>query len=184
MNQGIIASRYGKALFGFAKDRGKEDAVYAEAENVIAGFMAERQMYRVLANPLVKASAKVGLLKAAAGGKVSAEMSDFLDLLVARGRELLLPEICTVYVELYNEQKRRLDMELVSAVPLGGTELEKVRKKAEELTGYNVTLRSEVDPALIGGFVMRWDTYRLDASIAGSLKRLRKQFGLPQSGNL
>ena len=42
-------------------------------------------------------------------------------------------------------------------------------------TGAEVHLEEKVDPDLVGGFVFELDGYRLDASVANHLERLRRQ---------
>jgi len=43
--------------------------------------------------------------------------------------------------------------------------------------GYaNVILKVELDPELIGGFVLKLDDLLYDASVAGKIKRVKKEF--------
>lgn len=178
MNQSIIAGRYAKALFEFGKDRNVEQRLYDEMTTLLASFMREHRLHEVMANPLIRHESKVKLAEAAAGGKVSKELADFLRLVVSKRRENLLAQMSASFVELYRKQKKLLNIQLIAAIELKKPELEKIRLRAAQLTGDTVTLDTEVDKEIIGGFVMRWDTYRLDASIAGELKRIRRRLGV------
>jgi len=80
------------------------------------------------------------------------------------------------------EQLRVLDRErgvvpavVTSAVPLSAEEAAAVQARVEAMTGSTVSLRSEVDPSLVGGLTLRVGDRLLDASIRGRLERLRSQ---------
>jgi F-type H+-transporting ATPase subunit delta len=66
---------------------------------------------------------------------------------------------------------------VTTAVPLS-SELEgKVMDKVKELTGSEkVTLTNEIDPAIIGGFILRVGDIQYNASIANQFGNLKREF--------
>jgi ATP synthase F1 delta subunit len=64
---------------------------------------------------------------------------------------------------------------VTSATPLTADEVVKVRARVEAMAGSKVELRTEVDPALIGGLTIKVRDQLLDASIRGRLERLSDQ---------
>ena len=53
---------------------------------------------------------------------------------------------------------------------------EKIKALVKEQTGGEIELKEVVDPALIGGFVLRVDDQQLDTSILSELNDLRGEF--------
>ena len=68
-----------------------------------------------------------------------------------------------------------LDVELTTAVELSEDEAKKLLGQIEQVSGRRLRATREVDPELIGGFVLRAGSHRADASVRGRLERLRSE---------
>ena len=66
MNEGLIPSRYAKALHLYAEEAGKAAAVYEQTERLAAGYEAHPQMSRAVENPFLPLADKQQLLLVAA----------------------------------------------------------------------------------------------------------------------
>ena len=62
MNEGLIPSRYAKALHLYAEEAGKAAAVYEQTERLAAGYEAHPQMSRAVENPFLPLADKQQLL--------------------------------------------------------------------------------------------------------------------------
>jgi F-type H+-transporting ATPase subunit delta len=104
-------------------------------------------------------------------------LRNFLSILAIRDRLREVPDIAEAFRELINEQRGVVEAEVTTAVPLDA-ELERV--VAQRLATYlerrpdQVTLKSKVDPSIIGGVVARVGDRVIDDSIRGRLDRLRR----------
>ena len=71
------------------------------------------------------------------------------------------------------ESEKQLEVELTTAVPVGNDEAELLRDRLAEASGKDVTLSRRVDPAVVGGIVLRIGDQLIDASVRGRLDGLR-----------
>ena len=125
---------------------------------------------------MVKRKAKLDLLVEASGGKdVSEEMKRFLQLVIDGKREKFLHFMTWSFIDQYRERKHILMGKLTTAVD--APELVKHLEKLGSLkTDSTVVIKSNIDPSIIGGYIMEIDGYRLDASVANQLRNIRRQF--------
>ena len=61
MNEGLIPSRYAKALHLYAEEAGKAAAVYEQTERLAVGYEAHPQMSRAVENPFLPLADKMSL---------------------------------------------------------------------------------------------------------------------------
>ena len=83
--------------------------------------------------------------------------------------------ICRAYDHLWEEANRLLPVQITSAVALDPQVVERIGEEIGRQTGRRVELTSTVDPAVIGGIVLRVGNSILDPSIRNRLENLRKQ---------
>jgi F-type H+-transporting ATPase subunit delta len=76
---------------------------------------------------------------------------------------------------LWEEENKRLPVQITSAVPLDDATVERVGREIGEQTGRHVELTTNVDPDVLGGIVLRVGNQILDASIRNRLDQLRRQ---------
>ncbi|MBK7901527.1 MAG: F0F1 ATP synthase subunit delta [Proteobacteria bacterium] len=95
-----------------------------------------------------------------------------LDLLAENGRIDYLPEIATHFDELKAEHQNVADVEVVSAAELNDAQRERLAGALRARLRRDVRLHCTVDPALIGGAVVRSGDLLIDGSIANKLQRL------------
>jgi len=174
MNQGLVARRYAKALFFHACNYGKEEQVYNETRIVRRAFELYPQIAPILVNPILSRNKKEEVIEALFEGKESDEFKNFIHFLLAQKREDFLLRICMVYQDLYRAEKKLLQVELTTASPADDATCQEVRKKMEAVTNQTVNLITAVNPELLGGDVLQWDTYRWDASLATRLRQIKR----------
>jgi F-type H+-transporting ATPase subunit delta len=168
------ASRvYAEALFGAGKDKGNLDALHEQLGQFADAVDGNRDLQVFLFSPyLSSADKKAGLHRVLDGAE--AELMNFLELLVEKGR---MPEVFRIrreLDELWKHENRRLDVTVTSAVELDPAVVSKIGDEVEKQTGEKVDLSSEVDDAILGGIVLRVGNMVLDASIQTRLEKLRK----------
>lgn len=104
----------------------------------------------------------------------------FAALLVERRRSALLPGIAAAYRALLDAEEGLVRVELVSARPLAPEAAEAIGAAfAAGLGKRRFALQATRDPALLGGFVLKAGSVRLDRSAAGRLERLRRELARP-----
>ena len=79
------------------------------------------------------------------------------------------------YITLFRKNKNIIRGKLTTAVPVSPETEDKMRKMVELKTNGTVEFNTEVDPSIIGGFILEYDTYRLDASVKHKLQTILSQ---------
>jgi F-type H+-transporting ATPase subunit delta len=172
-----LAGRYAKSLLDLAIEKGQLDAVYSDIQFLDAALKSSKELVVVLKSPIIKADKKGKILDAIAAGRLSVITATFNKLLLAKGREFYLPEIVTAFIAQYKEYKGIHTVKLTTAVPvseeLKQSILQQIRV-AKDMQ--HLELNTEVNEALIGGYVLEIGDELVDASIAFDLHNIKKQF--------
>lgn len=176
MNIGIIPMRYAKALFAFAQDKGVEETVYAEMGMLAKSFAEHATLRTVLDNPMMKANDKKKLICTAAGTQVSDVFVRFIELVLHHRREEHLQSVALMYLDIYRKAKNIFIGTLVTATPMSDETQQRMKSILMKDTKGTLDFKTSVNPEIIGGFIYCIDTYRMDASVATQLKRVKNQF--------
>ena len=97
-------------------------------------------------------------------------------LVLRNRRESHLHYIALTYLHLYRQLKHIGVGKLITAVPVSREVWERIRNSASTLLHARMELQTEVDPAIEGGFIFDINDFRLDASIATQIKKVKQQF--------
>lgn len=172
-----LAARYAKSILDLSLEKGQLETVYNDMLLLKDACRNSKDLVAVLRSPIIKADKKGKILDAIFAGKVSAMTSAFVTLLLNKEREGYLPEIAAAFVEQYKVHKGISTVKLTTAVPVGEDVKQAILQKLKtERHLQQVELDSEVNPALIGGFVLEIGDERMDSSVAFELNNIRKQF--------
>jgi ATP synthase F1 delta subunit len=169
-----IAQVYSRALFEVAQERDTLDEVRAQLGQFADALEADRDLAIFFFSPYFSTEEKKdGLARAVEGADPA--VSNFLELLIENHRMPVINRVRRQLDALWEEKHRLLPVEVTSAVELDRAVLDDVGRQIGEGTGRRVELTSHVDPAILGGVVLRVGNSILDASIRNRLEQLRKQ---------
>jgi len=166
-----VARPYAKAAFAFAQEQGTLDGWsgwLATARSVV--LSDEFGVYE--RSPGVQKRQLVELVMNVCGDALDEHGRTFLELLAENGRVDYLPEIAERYEELKAESQNVADVEVTSAVELDDAQRERLAGALRSRLHREVRLHCTVDPALIGGAVVRAGDMLIDGSLAQKLERL------------
>ena len=170
-----VAQRiYAKALFEAAQEKDRLDPVRDELRAFAEAVEQIPQLRALLENPEVESRQKVEALREILGD-ADELVRNFLLLVVEKGRAQELAEIVSEFDALVAAEEGILDVELTTAVELSDDDATRLLGQIEEVSGRRLRATREVDPELIGGFVLRAGSHRADASVRGRLQRLRRE---------
>ena len=172
MDIGVISVRYARALLKSATDAGIEEAVYTEMQTLAKSYVEVPQLRFTIDNPMLSKDKKEALLTTAVGNKSSALTKTFIQLVLKEDRESVMQFIANSYVTLYRQQKNVIRGRLITAAAVSPATEQKMRQMVESKTNGTVEFETEVNPDIIGGFILEYDTYRMDASVKTKLNSI------------
>ena len=177
MDIGIVSMRYAKALMKYATDSNVAEQLYTELCNVEQNFRMQPNLRNALDNPILTQNEKMSLIQAATNKQeVCEEFKRFIILVLKNRRESFLQYICLSFIDLYRKSRHIGVAKLTTAIPISEVVKNRIRNNASNLLHANIELQTSVNPSIEGGFVFDINGYRLDASVASQLKKVRKQF--------
>ena len=155
MKDARAALRYAKAVLNLAKDTQIEDEVNGDMLLIANTIKESSELKVLLKSPVIRSSEKMSVLKALFTDKVNAVALGLFDVLQENKRLGMLESITKQYVIIYDFLKNMQVAKVTTAVPLTKELEAKVLAKIVALTGKNANLENEVNPAILGGFILR-----------------------------
>jgi F-type H+-transporting ATPase subunit delta len=171
-----IARPYAKAAFQYAREA-KAFAEWSRGLATAAAIVGDARVSELSKNPSLTAADLANLVNDVAGANLDAGMQNFVRVLAENHRLLLLPEIAAQYEELRSAVENTLDVEVVSAVILSAEQSESLRQALNARLKRQVRMQNSVDPALLGGAIVRAGDLVIDGSLKGRLERLATELG-------
>lgn len=182
MDIGIIATRYAKALLAYSIENKEEDIVYQEMLALCGSFIKVSRLGQALLNPVLTPQKKEALLIAASmpqdadrTPRVSASLSRFVHLVVERRRSDMMQFIAHSYIRAYRKTKQLINGRLILADHVSEEVKSYLREVIEQKAGGQLDFEVVIDSEIMGGFILEYDTYRLDASLQTQLDQLRRE---------
>ncbi len=172
MNTGVISVRYARALLKSACEHGLDGEVYMTMQTLAQSYIQVPQLRLTVESPMLPQEQKLKLLEVACGDSRPKLIETFLSLVLKKGREELLQFMANAYVSLYRKQKNIIRGRLITASPVSSQMEDKMKEMVQTKSQGTVEFNTEVDSALIGGFILEYDTYRMDASVKSKLNTI------------
>ena len=175
MDIGVISVRYARALLKSATDARLEDAVYQDMMTLAKSYVDVPALRQTIDNPMLPKDKKEALLTTASGEKPCPLTRTFISLVLKEDRENVMQFMANSYVTLYRKQKNVIRGKLTTAARVSVETEQKMRRLVESNTNGTVEFETEVNPDIIGGFILEYDTYRMDASVKSKLNSILNQ---------
>lgn len=175
MIRGSLARRYARALLDIGQQERKSRQILAELER-FGGFLGEAPAFgEVLGAAHVNRRDKHAILE-----EVVARLGllpvtrNFLRLLVDKGRVEILPQILVELRRLMEEAEGIQRVEVIVPLAMSGTQRDLLRTTLERTTGKRIELAETVDPAVLGGMVVKVGSTVYDGSLRTQIERIRE----------
>lgn len=174
MNSSKVAIRYAQALLELAVENNTLDSVSRDMQYLAQVNADNRDFQLLLSSPIIKADKKIAVLNEIFGSfeKIS---TSFMELIAKNGRESILPEIAIAFNELVKAHKGIVPVTLTSAVKLNEEVKKQIVSKIADSVKGTIEITEVIDPALIGGFIVKMGDTQIDASVASKLSQLKQR---------
>ena len=167
------AKRHAQAVFQIALEK-KEVEQWRSELKTIAATLSDPQLRAILEDPKFHLGDKEKLISKCLQG-ISQLALNFAYLLVARQRLGILEQIVAEYERMADAHQGLEHARVVTALPIDKQEEAKLTERLAAITGKKVVLTTEVDPAIIGGFVARIGDKLIDGSTKAKLEALKRR---------
>ena len=171
--QASLAGRYATALFELARDEGKIDTVERSLATLRSALAQSDDFRRLTTSPLVsRAEAGSAVTAAAKAMDIDPLTANFLGVLAANRRLTALSDISRAFARLAADQRGETTAQVTSAHPLSDDQVAELKTQLKTRVGRTVSVDLTVDPAILGGLVVRIGSQMIDSSIRTRLNNL------------
>lgn len=169
-----VAGRYATALFELASEANAVDAVSADLNSFSAMIAESADLKRLIESPAFSAEEQVAAIKAllAAAG-ISGIAGNFIGFVASKRRLFALPGMIAGYRALVAEAKGIVSAQVTVAEEPSAKRLDEIRATLKQVAGKDVDVAIKVDPAIIGGLVVKMGSRMVDASLKTKLNSIR-----------
>lgn len=170
------ARRYAVALLEVAEERHALESVAKDMETVGEALRMSRELRVLVRSPIITSLRKVAIFKELFSTRVGAETMQFLELLIRKQRDALLPELVDEFLALRDERLKIVNVDVSAAVEIADAQQKDLQGVLERHTGKHVRLRITHDPGIVGGLVVKIGDTILDGSVRHQLEQLHRRF--------
>lgn len=173
MRDTTIARNYAEALVALAGKAKSLDGWGATFGALADAIMQDVRLQNFLAAPQVAADEKNRVIEKAFAGKIPQPMLRFVQKLVDNRRQMLLPEIATEYAHLVDAQAGRVHAQVTVAREASEADRAAIAAQLSARLGKTVVPHLTVNPAILGGAIVRVGDTVMDGSVRKRLNMLR-----------
>jgi F-type H+-transporting ATPase subunit delta len=175
MNEERIGRNYAEALLTLARKNGEQEEWGALIDAISVGMREDHTLRTFLESPKLSASRKIELLKKALGKKVPPVFLRFLETVIMKRRQMLIPEIASEYRSLIDESEDRVHVNVTVAREPAEPEKDALVKQLSRLFGKRVVPHISLNPAILGGVIVKVGDTVMDGSVRRRLASLRQR---------
>ena len=173
MRETTIARNYAETLLELARRAGDLAAWGQAVDDVADAMQTDRTLKLFLESPRVSAAQKNEILGRAFQGQLPHVFVRFLQALVNHRRQMLLPQIAREFHDLVDQVEGRLHANVTVTAEPDATERRAISQELSRAYGKEVVPHFLVNPAILGGVVVRVGDTVLDGSVRRRLATLR-----------
>ena len=168
------AIRYAKAILDIAHDKGVATEVNNDMELIASTISGNAELTTFIINPTTRVEIKnnaIGEIFSAVNGVTKS----LFQLLHENKRFEILSDIAVEYNKLFEEMNGMEKATVTTAIPMDAALEAQVLAKILSFSNKKVNIENIVDPAIIGGFILRIGDQQYNASIANRLQVLKRE---------
>ncbi|MDL2301611.1 F0F1 ATP synthase subunit delta [Lachnospiraceae bacterium OttesenSCG-928-D06] len=172
----LVSKTYGEALFEIAMEENKLDLIMEEVLEVQKILSDNKDLDKFFLHPGIAKQDKQEMVERVFKGNTCDEITGFLEIIISKERYNSLLEIFQYFIDRVKDEKKIGIAYITTAVELREEQKADVLKRILATTSYEkVEMHFLVDPAIIGGMIIRIKDRVVDSSIKTKLNELTKQ---------
>ena len=168
------AIRYAKAILDLSNAKGVAEVVNNDMKLIASTINGNVELSTFIASPTTTVEVKEKVLLEVFAG-VNAVTQGLFHLLFENKRFEILESIALEFNKLSDEMNGIEVAKVTTAVPMYAVLEAKVLAKIATLSDKKITIENNVDPSIIGGFILRIGDKQYNASVANRLQVLKRE---------
>lgn len=168
------AIRYAKAILDLANSKGVAEVVNNDMKLIASTINGNLELSTFIQNPIMKVEVKEkAMLEVFAG--INGATQGLFHLLFENKRFEILEAIALEYSKLFDIMNGVEVAQVTTAISMDAALESQVLAKIATLSNKKITIENIVDPAIIGGFILRIGDKQYNASVANRLQVLKRE---------
>lgn len=169
-----VPGRYASALFELARDAGEVERVERDLGDFDRLLDESADLRRLVRSPVFSADDQIralGAILTQAGAGALA--SNFIKLTARNRRLFAIRDMIAAYRTLAAAARGEVTAEVISAQGLKPSQVEAIKAELKAVQGRDVKLTERVEPAILGGLIVRIGSRMIDNSLRTKLLNLK-----------
>jgi F-type H+-transporting ATPase subunit delta len=175
MNDATIGRNYAETLLILAKKEGKQEEWGTLIESIASAMREDGTLRTFLESPKLAASRKIEILGKALGKRVPPVFLRFLETVIMKRRQMVIPAIASEYRALIDESEDRVHANVTVAREPAEPEKDALVRQLSRLFGKRVVPHISINPAILGGVIVKVGDTVMDGSVRRRLASLRSR---------
>jgi F-type H+-transporting ATPase subunit delta len=175
MNAEGIGRNYAEALLTLARKADEVEEWGALIDAISVGMREDQTLKTFLESPKLSAAHKIEILEKALGRRVPPIFLRFIATVINKRRQMLIPEIASEYRILIDESEDRVHANVTVAREPAGPEKDALARQLSRLFGKKVVPHISLNPAILGGVIVKVGDTVMDGSVRRRLATLRQR---------
>ncbi len=172
----LVSKTYGEALFEIAMEQDKTKELMEEIQEMQKVLAQNPELDKMMKHPGIAKQEKVKVAENVFKGRVSDELTGFLEIVINKERYGELQAIFTYFINKVKEVRKIGVAYVTTAVKLSEAQKEDVKNRLLETTSYkSMEMHYSEDASLIAGMVIRIGDRVVDSSVRTKIDELTKQ---------
>lgn len=173
MSINTLAQTYARAICQIAQEKDLLGTVEEELKMVETVIAGNDDLKNLMYHPRIPAEAKKEAVNTIFKDELTQIVLNFLMFLIDKRREIALAAIIKEYIDLANEIRNIITVEVTVARELTAVQKKALSDKLEKITCKNVSMTIKVDEKIIGGVIIRLGDKLIDGSVNRQLRALK-----------
>ncbi len=175
MNDATIGRNYAETLLVLAKREGKQEEWGVLIESVASAMQEDQTLKTFLESPKLAASRKIEILANALGNRVPPLFLRFLETVIMKRRQMVIPAIASEYRALIDESEDRVHANVTVARQPAEPERDALARQLSRLFGKRVVPHIAINPEILGGVIVKVGDTVMDGSVRRRLATLKSR---------
>ncbi|MBE3036281.1 MAG: ATP synthase F1 subunit delta [Candidatus Atribacteria bacterium] len=166
---------YAQAVFNVARAENMVDQVEDELRQLKDEITNNLELKKNLTDPSIENYEKIKVMLEILGDDGSKAIKSFAAMMVILDAIDSFEQTYKDFVELANQLKRQVSIEVISVIELDKEILNEIKENVDKKTGLDVRIKNVLDKNIIGGLVIKIGDKVIDLSIKDKLEDLKNK---------